>query len=95
MHFIKKKNTHTYDPKFQSTRLKGFLKELLFPHWDIFNPPTPMSDQDRISPYSINTISARQVMRIKKNINTLKGFKHYIPVNIGLNKINCHSMTEA
>ena len=29
-------------------------------------PLTPMSDQDRISPYNINTISSRQVMRIKK-----------------------------
>ena len=28
----------------------------------------PMSDQDKISPYSINTISSRQVIRIKKNI---------------------------
>ena len=28
-----------------------------------------MSDQDRISPYNINTISTTQVMRIKKNIN--------------------------
>ena len=26
-----------------------------------------MSDQNRISPYNINTISSRQVMRIKKN----------------------------
>ena len=34
-----------------------------------FNPLTPMSDQDRISPYNINTISGRQVMRKKKNIN--------------------------
>ena len=33
------------------------------------NPLTPMSDQDRISPYNIHTISSRQVMRIKKNIN--------------------------
>ena len=32
-------------------------------------PLTPRSDQDRISPYNINTISSRQVMRIKKNIN--------------------------
>ena len=32
-------------------------------------PLTPMSDQDRISPYNINTISSRQVMRIKKNIS--------------------------
>ena len=35
----------------------------------LINPLTPMSDQDRISPYNINTISSRQVMRIKKNIN--------------------------
>ena len=27
-----------------------------------------MSDQDKISPYHIKTISSRQVMRIKKNI---------------------------
>ena len=33
------------------------------------NPFTPTSDQDRISPYNINTISGRQVMRIEKNIN--------------------------
>ena len=33
------------------------------------NPLTPISDQDRISPYNINTISSSQVMRIKKNIN--------------------------
>ena len=30
------------------------------------NPLTPMSDQDRISPYYIYTIPCRQVMRIKK-----------------------------
>ena len=29
---------------------------------------TPISDKDKISPYSINTISSRQVIRIKKNI---------------------------
>ena len=28
-----------------------------------------MSDQDGISLYNINTISSRQIMRIKKNIN--------------------------
>ena len=32
------------------------------------NPLTPKSDQDRIPPYNINTISSRQVMRMKKNI---------------------------
>ena len=34
-----------------------------------FLPFTPTSDQDRISPYNIYTISSRQVMRIEKNIN--------------------------
>ena len=29
----------------------------------------PMSDQDRISPHNINTISSRQVIRKEKNIN--------------------------
>ena len=33
------------------------------------NPLTLMGDQNRISPYNINTISSRQVMRNKKNIN--------------------------
>ena len=33
------------------------------------NPLSPTSDQDRISPYTINMISSRQVMRVKKNIN--------------------------
>ena len=33
------------------------------------NPSTPMSDQDRISPYNINTITSTQVTRIKKNIS--------------------------
>ena len=28
-----------------------------------------MSDQDKISPYNINTILSRQVMSLKKNIN--------------------------
>ena len=28
-----------------------------------------LSDQDSISPHNINTISSRQVMGIKKNIN--------------------------
>ena len=31
-----------------------------------FNPLVPNSDQDRVSPYTISTISSRQVMRIKK-----------------------------
>ena len=36
----------------------------------VINPAlTPMSDQNRISPYNINTKSRRQVMRTKKSIN--------------------------
>ena len=35
----------------------------------MFNPVTPITNQDRISPYNSNTISSRQVMRIKKDIN--------------------------
>ena len=35
----------------------------------LFNPLTPMSDQDRTSPYNINTISCRLVMRINTNVN--------------------------
>ena len=38
----------------------------IIPCGQLLNPLTLMSDQDRISPYSINTISTRQVMRIKK-----------------------------
>ena len=34
-----------------------------------FNPFTPTSDQDRISPNNINTVSNRLVKRIEKNIN--------------------------
>ena len=36
------------------------------------NPFTPKSDQDRISPYSINTMSRRQVLRIKISVRQLK-----------------------
>ena len=34
-----------------------------------FNPLTPVSDQDRISPYFICIMSCKQVIRIKKNVN--------------------------
>ena len=37
--------------------------------WSYFaNPLTPMSDQNRVSPYNINTILSRKVMRIYQNI---------------------------
>ena len=35
----------------------------------LFNHSSPISDQDRISPNNVITISSRQVMRIKKNIS--------------------------
>ena len=34
----------------------------------LMNPLTPVSDQDRIFSYNMNTLSSRQAMRIKKNI---------------------------
>ena len=33
------------------------------------SPLTPLSDQDRTSPYNINTVSSRKVMRIEKNVD--------------------------
>ena len=39
-----------------------------------FNPLTPMSDQERISPYNITTESSRQVRRIKKKTQ-LRNYK--------------------
>ena len=46
-------------------------------HWTVqyveslhrINSLTPMSDQDIIFHYNINTISIRQMVRIRKNIN--------------------------
>ena len=39
-------------------------------NWGLYlNPFTLMSDQDRISPYSINMVSRRQELGIKKNVN--------------------------
>ena len=48
---------------------KGAYKNLEALDGELINPLTPISDQDRISPYNVNTISSRQVMRIEKNIN--------------------------
>ena len=45
------------------------LKEFCYQMHARVNSLTPMSNQDRISPYNINTISTRYVMRIKRNIN--------------------------
>ena len=48
--------------KSQQSRDKGMVSLYI-------DPLTTMSDQDRISPYNINTTSSRLVMRIKKNLN--------------------------
>ena len=39
-----------------------------FDKW-LLNPLTPISDQDRISSYNIDTVSTKQVMRKKENID--------------------------
>ena len=48
---------------------KGAYKNFEALDGELINPFTPTSDQDRISPYNVNIISSRQVMRIEKNIN--------------------------
>ena len=52
-----------------------FLSSVIF-YWTdtetwnlIINPLALRSDQDRISPYNINSMSRRQVIRIKRNIS--------------------------
>ena len=52
-----------------------FLSSVIF-YWTdtetcnlIISPLTLRSDQDRISPYNINSMSRRQVIRIKRNIS--------------------------
>ena len=59
---------HAREDGFLITR-KGAYKNLEALDGEFINPFTPTSDQERISPYNINTISSRQVMRIEKNIN--------------------------
>ena len=44
----------------------------------MIDPLTPMSDQDRISPYNINTISSRQVMRKKNQLEDYKLIQYQI-----------------
>ena len=43
----------------------GVCPNICFWSISIVNPLTPMSDQVRISPYIINTVSRRQTMRIE------------------------------
>ena len=46
-----------------------FFMSHCFPVFKGFKAFPPSSDQERISPYNINTISSIVVMRIKENIN--------------------------
>ena len=50
-------------------KFKKIVESEAWKKFQPFNPLSPTSDPDRISPYTISTISSRQVMRIKKNIN--------------------------
>ena len=58
---------HFSKDKLLSDRVNPFTPKisLVIP----FNPLSPVGDQVRISPYYIDTISCRQVMRINKNVN--------------------------
>ena len=49
--------------------LESFPIEIFFLSTTILNPVTPKGDQDRISPYNINTKSSTEVMRLKKIIS--------------------------
>ena len=53
----------------------------------LLNPFTPMSDQDRISPYQIDTISNRQVMR--KNVSAKGLLVDPIPNSQSLHYKSC------
>ena len=67
MHIIPRNIQQTYISG--SKLIKSNLLSFVILHLGYLNPLTPMRDQDRISPYYIYTISCRQVMGIKKNIN--------------------------
>ena len=43
-----------------------------------------MGDQERISPYNINTISTRQLLRIKENINCIVDSKGNYKFDLGV-----------
>ena len=51
-----------------------------------------MSDQDRISPYNIDTMSSRQVMRVKKYID--KGIS-FDPIATSPNQLQNNRMEDS
>ena len=56
---------HIWNNERQIQRMRELSTKLV----SNLTPLSPTSDQDRISPYTVSTISSGQVMRIKKNIN--------------------------
>ena len=68
--FYKNINFRSFDVlfNFNATRFSRSILKFLSRYRD-FNPFTPLSDQDRIFPYNISTVSTRKVMRIKKSIS--------------------------
>ena len=55
--------------KNKSAEAKGEMETVISDSYTfIANTLTPMSDQNRVSPYNINTILSRKVMRIYQNI---------------------------
>ena len=68
--FYKNINFRSFDVlfNFNATRFSRSILKFLSRYRD-FNPLTPLSDQDRIFPHNISTLSTRKVMRIKKSIS--------------------------
>ena len=61
----------------------------------VINPLTPMSDQDRISPYNISAISSSQVMRIKKNAKKTKKTFLFDPIPNSPNQHHDNCMADS
>ena len=57
--------------------------------WSIINPLPLMSDQERISPYNINTMSSREVMGINKNIISGELLVDLMPNYLNQHHENC------
>ena len=68
--FYKNINFRSFDVlfNFNATRFSRSILKFLSRYRD-FNPLIPLSDQDRIFPYNISTVSTGKVMRIKKSIS--------------------------
>ena len=62
------------------------LTYLFFSH---LSPSTPTSDQDRISPYNINTMSSREVMGINKNMISGELLVDLMPNSLNQHHENC------